>query len=58
MARNDIWKPLPDELPLETKSTHRLRECPVKMTGSECEWHVSKITPVLGLSGRRERKEA
>ena len=52
MARNDIWNPLPFELfPLATKSTQRLREWPVKMTGSSCDRHVSKITPVLGLSG-------
>ena len=53
IARNDIWNPLPDELPLATKSTHRFLECPVKMTGSSCERHVSKITPVLGLSAKK-----
>ena len=51
IARNDIWNPLPELFPLATKSTQRLREWPVKMTGSSCDRHVSKITPVLGLSG-------
>lgn len=50
MVRKVIWNPDPDELPLATKSTHKLLECPVKMTGSSCEWHVSKTTPVFGRS--------
>ena len=56
MARNDIWNPLPELFPLATKSTQRLREWPVKMTGSSCDRHVSKITPVLGLSAMENNK--
>ncbi len=59
MVRNEIWNPLPDELPLATKSTQRFLEWPVKMTGSWCAWQVSNTTPDLDeeRSGKKEGGE-